>query len=375
MLSGSPLFSQPPESARFVSAGPAGAVSVDGEITAEEADAIRLNMHGRGLAKGKIDFAGDEDLFRVVSAMTGEMEVNLDYRGKSPHANPDLYIYDANGDLIAQDTGASFNVTEGETYYIKVAGDQPARGGQYLVKITTEERTDPPPQPDPSLGGTVVGRYVFYNNSVHDGNDPNAGVADDAAIDTSKSALLAGETASFDNYISYVNGINGIMVDIAGLAGTLTAEDFDIRLSGVNDGESQGDYVAGPTPISVTVREGAGVDGSDRVTLIFADTDAYNSQWMQITVKANANTGLGSDDVFYYGLAIGDTGNSSTDAIADDADRLGARENMHDGFLSFASVTDAYDFNRDSIVDASDRLIIRSHETTTTDALKMITAP
>jgi hypothetical protein len=74
----------------------------------------------------------------------------------------------------------------------------------------------------------VVQRHIFYNNSRFDGNDP----ADDAAIAPDKQALLPGQTADFANYTSYSRGINGIMVDIAGLPEevTLTAADFAFRM-------------------------------------------------------------------------------------------------------------------------------------------------
>src|SRR5687767_14681429 len=64
---------------------------------------------------------------------------------------------------------------------------------------------------------SVVAHHVFYNQSAWDGNDAAANAADDAAIATDKSALLPGQTATFANYTSYSRGINGIMVDIAGL--------------------------------------------------------------------------------------------------------------------------------------------------------------
>ncbi len=222
--------------------------------------------------------------------------------------------------------------------------------------------------------GSVEGRWVFYNNSAFDGGDPNANAADDDAIDPSKSALLSGETATFDNYISYVKGINGIMIDIAGLPdpNNLTSDDFDIR-SG-NDHENPWTWDAGPSPSSITVRPGAGVGGSDRVTLIFPDTDANNSKWMLVMVHPNANTGLPAPDVFYFGLAIGETGNSSTDTYVNATDRLGTRANPHSGFDP-APVDDAYDFNRDKNVNASDRLIQRAHPAHFLNCLKLITAP
>ena len=62
-----------------------------------------------------------------------------------------------------------------------------------------------------SMASSVVGRYIFYSNSKFDA------ASDDNAIATDKQALLPGQTATFANYTSYSQGINGIMVDIAGL--------------------------------------------------------------------------------------------------------------------------------------------------------------
>ena len=226
----------------------------------------------------------------------------------------------------------------------------------------------------PTVFAEVVGRHVFYNNSAWDGNDPLANPSDDSAIDTSKSALLGGQTATFANYTSYVRGINGVMIDVWGLWGTPTAGDFEVEVSGVTDGDDAGDYVTTLTPASVTVRAGAGVGGSDRVTLIFGDTDMYNKRWCRFRVKASANTGLPSDEVFYWGLAIGETGNNPANAYVNASDRLGARTHSH-SFLDPAPVTDEYDFNRDRLVNAADRLIQRSHPTHFLNCLKLVTGP
>ena len=77
----------------------------------------------------------------------------------------------------------------------------------------------------------VVGRYVFYNGSGFDGGDLAANADDDSAIATDKVALLPGETASYQNYTNFVEGINGIIVD-APLAnpGAFSANDIDLRV-------------------------------------------------------------------------------------------------------------------------------------------------
>jgi hypothetical protein len=154
------------------------------------------------------------------------------------------------------------------------------------------------------LPAAVVGRHVFYNNSNLDGNDATANSADDTAVVAGKQALRPGGTATSLNYTGYAKGVNGIMVDVAGLpAGTtLTADDFIFKVGNSNDPST---WVAAPSPIEVLRRDGAGRDGSSRVTLVWGD-GAIQRQWLQVTVKANANTGLAATDVFYFGNLPGD---------------------------------------------------------------------
>jgi len=216
----------------------------------------------------------------------------------------------------------------------------------------------------------VVGRYVFYNNSAFDGADPAANAADDAAIATDKQALLPGQTASFANYTSYWRGINGVMVDIENLPGTPTA--FDLYYNVGNDDNPDG-WPCAPTPTSVTVRHGAGVGGSDRVTILWND-GAITNTWLRLTIKATANTGLSEPDVFYFGNAIGETGNSPTDAKVTPTDAIGCRNNPHTS-QNPAGITDAYDFDRDTHVGPTDEIVCRENGTSSRTALRLITAP
>ena len=219
---------------------------------------------------------------------------------------------------------------------------------------------------------TVVARKVFHNNSAYD-TSAAAEATDDNAIDTSKTPLLPGQTASYSSYVCNESGINGVMIDIMAPQATPVAADFSAQVSGVSNGNAIGDYGAGVNPTSILVRAGAGVGGSDRVHLIFPSTDADNSKWMRLTTSAT-NIGLAANDVCYIGLAVGDTGNSAVDTYVNASDRLGARANPHTGFDP-APVTDAYDVNRDSLVNATDRLKMRNHGTTGFNDLLLITAP
>ncbi|MCC6127104.1 MAG: hypothetical protein IT426_19255 [Pirellulales bacterium] len=190
----------------------------------------------------------------------------------------------------------------------------------------------------------VAGRQVFYNNSRFDG------ASDDAAIASDKQALLPGQTAAFKNFTSYSRGINGIMVDIHHLpAGTFGLADFTFKVGNDN---LPGAWAIAPAPQSIAVQPGGGVGGSDRVKIIWADNAILN-QWLQVTVKA-ANTGLAQDDVFYFGNLPGESGDNAIVELADEE----AARNHRSGF-TFVPLTNAYDYNRDGQVNATDDLIAR----------------
>jgi endoglucanase len=116
---------------------------------------------------------------------------------------------------------------------------------------------------------------------------------------------------------------------------------------------------------------GAGVDGSARVEIVWAD-GAIQKQWLRIEVLANANTGLQAPDIFYYGNAIGETGNSATDAIVNATDQVLTRSNSSS--FRQVEVTNRYDFNKDGLVNITDVLISRANSSGFTP-LKLIRAP
>ena len=174
----------------------------------------------------------------------------------------------------------------------------------------------------PAIEPAVVGRDLFYHNSpafdtTGTAQTPMAN-ADDNAIATDKSALLPGQTTTFDNYSSYVFGVNGVMIDIAGLTATPTLDDFIFKAGNTTD---PANWNAAPAPISSSVRVGAGVGGSTRITLVWAD-NAITGEWLQVTVKTTL--GLAADDVFYFGNAPGESGNDSDNTFVDVSDFAGA---------------------------------------------------
>ena len=199
---------------------------------------------------------------------------------------------------------------------------------------------------------TVVGRFVFYNQCAWDGNDAAANASDDAAIPSDKTALLPGGLATFANYTSYRRGINGIMVDILGLPDPVgvSAADFVFK---TGNSQTPATWALGGAPTSVAIRPGAGVGGSDRITLIWAD-GVIQKQWLEVTVLATESTGLSAPEVFYFGNAIGETGNSSTEARVTSADALRVLNNT----TASATIQNVFDHNRDGRVASADRLLV-----------------
>ncbi|MBN2474242.1 MAG: lamin tail domain-containing protein [Pirellulales bacterium] len=231
----------------------------------------------------------------------------------------------------------------------------------------------PTPGEAPLLAASgVAGRYVFYNCSAFDGNNASANVADDDAIAVDKTALLPGETATFANYTCYSRGINGIMIDIEGLPtfAALGSDDFEFRVGNSNTPST---WAVAADPSLISVRSGAGIGGSDRVTLIWPDY-AIARQWLQVTMLPTDDTALDAADVFYFGNAVGEAGNSTLDAKVNASDMLLARNNPRN-FLNPAPVDFHYDFNRDARVNATDMLIARNNQTHFLNALKLITVP
>jgi hypothetical protein len=260
----------------------------------------------------------------------------------------------------AQPTFSSASAFAPRTIGLRVRDPQ----GLTHIATTTLEVTVPP-------AGQVVGRYLFYNRSFFDGNNAAANAGDDAAIDTSKAALLPGQTAGFANYSGYSRGINGVMIDLANRpAGTITAADFAFRIGNNNSVASWTSPTSSP---SVSIRTGAGLGGSDRLTLIWDDNTIART-WLQVTMLANTNTGLAANDVFYFGNAIGDVGNTTANAIVTAADESLVRVNFTTGFGT-VPVTSPYDIDKNRFVQTSDAAISRANQTTAFTALRLIVVP
>ena len=198
---------------------------------------------------------------------------------------------------------------------------------------------------------SIVNRAILYNNSKYDQNTPTAGVLDNAAVAPDKTALLPGQTASFANYTSYDKGINGVVIDVVSPANgaALNASDFVFKVS--TDGLN---WTLAPAVVGLSLRAGDGVNGSDRIEILFAD-GAVTNQWLQVTMKADASTGLAAPDVFYFGNLVGGTGQHVNKAIVNTTDIAIAKLAIN----TPAAINSIADFNRNGSITITDVAIAK----------------
>lgn len=202
----------------------------------------------------------------------------------------------------------------------------------------------------------VFGRRTFYNNSAFDGRTMAATDGDVTAVATDKHALTPGGVASFANVTNYSKGINGIILDVGGLPLGSDPTDADFTFK-VGRGGDPASWAVGPQPTSIIVRRGAGTGGSDRILLTWAD-GAIRNTWLQVTLKANAATGLKQSDVFYFGNLIGETGDPRTPLGVSAHDLVAARRAISSRSVP---ITNVYDVNRDGRVNAIDYATVRNN--------------
>ena len=196
---------------------------------------------------------------------------------------------------------------------------------------------------------TIVGRHLFYNESAYDGDDAAANASDDSAVDTSKSALLGGNTATFANYTGHTAGINGIMIDIMNLPATPVAGDFEFT---VGTTSTPSGWTTLATSPAISVRASMGTGGSDRVTLIWPDNTIVDT-WLEVTILSNGpNSILPANDTFYFGSKAGEVGLGNT--RVDSADYGGISSNFTSLFGSDETVDSAFDVNKSGRTDSAD---------------------
>lgn len=273
----------------------------------------------------------------LLSGATGLMASNyavdwdVQVSGAGSSSGGSYAVWDVLGQADAGDlTGGTFAVSTGQM-------SQPGLAG-FQTRVATG------------------GRRLFYNNTKFDSDNAAANSSDDNAIATDKTALLPGQTATFANVSSLGTGITGVMIDVEALPDTVTDSDIEVR-TGNSSNFSSWTALAKP---GVTVRRGAGVGGSDRITLIFPGSSIRN-RWLEVKLLTTPQTGLPSDDVFYFGSSVGDTGDSTSHFYVNSTDVLRIRRGL---VFGFQPVTTPYDFNRDKLINSMDVLLARRNLTT-----------
>ena len=176
---------------------------------------------------------------------------------------------------------------------------------------------------------------------------------------------LTGGLGTSGSVISYDLGINGINIIFhdtpSGFADNVTASDFVFKVSdsGFNVDNDFSTWATGIDPTGVEVTETVGSPSTGIVKLMW-DDNINQERWLEVTVKANDNTGLGGEAKLYLGSKIGDvlyntvgTGSFLTSA----ADEIAIRDNPGFG----QPITNPHDINRDGVVSAIDQLAARDN--------------
>ena len=208
---------------------------------------------------------------------------------------------------------------------------------------------------------TVVGRHLFYNRSKWDGSSTSVPDGEnDAAAIADKSALLPQQPATFDNYTSYSKGINGLIVDLADLTPyrVVDLDDFELK---VGNSATPSTWAAALPP-TITV-ESDFVAMTARVKFTWLDNQIQN-QWLRVTIKTTADTGLRSADVFYFGNLKGETLPNTTTVQSNEvyatlAEDYSATKSAVDASPGAqAPITSIFDHNRDGVLDDADKAVV-----------------
>ena len=218
----------------------------------------------------------------------------------------------------------------------------------------------------------IVDHHVFYNDTVFDANGTAVDANDNNAISTSKVALLPGQTATVANYTTSRDGLTGFMIDGTDLHVTgLSADDFSFK---VGNDSSPDTWIDAPAPSAVVILYGQGVDGSDRIAMSWA-AGSITDQWLQVTLKADGNTNLSQDHVFYFGNAIGDMTGDGFTSISD-VFRIWSNR-AEPGLASMVGPDNDNDLNHDGWVTISDVFMAWANrkEQGIEDGLRMIQPP
>ncbi len=342
----------------------------DGAVNLADVEYVKANM-------GDWADLDDAAVIDLSADMDGDLDVDCDDVKEIVEniLDTNLGDLDLDGDVDATDLAtitANIGIASGATY---AQGDLDCDGDVDADDLAIAQ----PP------AASVTGRHVFYNQSYYDGNNaaidaaPIAGAIndDDDAIDTSKTALLPGAgTATTANYVGYVKGVNGLMIDVQNATRPPVAGDFTF----IDKGRTGTASVA-KAPSASLIRPLPGGDGNDYrcvFTFTWPTDQSKKAVWLECRVGTGfglADLGgsyAGLGDIFWYGQAFAEGQSlSGTNALVNATDTQGAKNNGH-GALNRAKVWDEYDYNKDSLVNATDQQQPKTYGTSSLNCLVLI---
>ena len=194
----------------------------------------------------------------------------------------------------------------------------------------------------------VVGRGVAYGGSTAFG---------DLQVDSSIEALLPGQASGVNNLTNFDRGLNRVVIDLADLPRDgLSVDDFEFRVGSTGD---PGEWASLDSDSDVplpTVRTIAGDSPNvTRVVLEWPD-NAIENAWLEVTIRANGNTALEANDVFYFGNQIGNVADFNSSAgrpvFVNLSDVRGVLRNLTPN--TQGDIGNSFDINRDGRVDQAD---------------------
>ncbi len=271
--------------------------------------------------------------------------------------------------IVRRNAGDIVNIGSGWTQL----ANENISGTQFLVYAQGQARLKVQAVPQAS----IAGRQIFYNNASGfgtSGANNSPAVNPINAIDATKQALLPNQTTTAANYTNYSRGLNGIVVDLTnpGNLSGIGSSSFQFAIWNSFPNGTPNFVTINPT-VTVSAFPSGGTAVSDRVKLVFADR-AIENAWLRITVLADANTGLASNDVFYFGNARFDVTPTSPFPSQQivvnifDVNGIRAKQGQNSGVVS-----NAFDVDRSGVVNVFDTNAVRAGQGVT--SLRSFTAP
>ena len=252
--------------------------------TFNSATTIRLRSLGSGRGQGNINYRGDVDIFALISPLTGEMQVDLNALGRRNNLDPEVFIYSGEGTQIAHDddggpglnSSVTFDVTAGETYYIKAAAYGGYSAGRYTLSIDTEEAPPPPPAPDPEPApepdpdpapGETVTAEVVYIESLRTLRVLGTSVSDIITLSSSAGSLLLSTNSGVQ---IFGGSFAGLLIYGFGGADTIRLTNTITTASQIYAGSGD-DVIYDASSASATIDAG---DGNDLLVSIGGGSDS-----------------------------------------------------------------------------------------------------